>query len=138
MAKTVVIAAYLSLAAADWSDRINSAELAVQMEEKDVTTFGSGGAKEVLGGLESGTLKIKWKNDFADSGVDDVMWAHMKTRTPIAFEVRPSNAAASANNPKYTGYVLVNSWTPIGAAVGDPAEVETSWPLSGATTRAEA
>lgn len=136
MAKMVLLSTYVGINAVDRSSWANKAELAVEVEAKDVTTFGSAGWTEVLGGLKSGTLSIDFKTDFADASLDDTMWALIGT--VVTFEVRPTSAVAGAANPKYTGSVLITGWTPIAGNVGDEGSVSVSFPVTGAVTRAEA
>lgn len=138
MAKMVLLASFLSIAGNDLSDRASKIELTAEIEDKDVTTFASLGWKEVLGGLASGTLAVQFKNDFAATEVDSIMWPLFLTRTPQTFEVRSDQAAVGANNPSYTGNVLVKEWKPLTGSVGDVAEAEVSYPTSGAVTRAVA
>jgi hypothetical protein len=132
----VLTAAYLALNGVDRSSSTSKVELTTEVEEKDVTTFASLGWKEVLGGLKSGSLSCGFKQNVDDSGLDDTMWALFGT--VVSFEVRLSNAVVSANNPKYTGNVLIKEWKPIAGTVGDVAEVDVEFPTSGAVTRAEA
>ncbi|MGW4476807.1 hypothetical protein ACWENQ_44750 [Nonomuraea sp. NPDC004354] len=138
MAKMVLLASFLSIGGNDLSDRCSKIELTAEVEDKDVTTFASLGWKEVLGGLASGSLGAQFKQDYAATEVDSVMWPLFLTRTPQAFEVRADNAPVGVNNPKYTGNVLIKEWKPITGSVGDVAEVEVSFPTSGAVTRATA
>lgn len=136
MALMVLKSSFLSLATVDWSAKLSKIELKAEVEEKDITTFASGGWVEVTGGLFKAGLDLGWKNDIADNSVDEVMWGHFLTATPIAFVTRLTSAAVSASNPNYTGLVLVKNWSPIAGSVGDVAEHDTSWPTSGAVTRA--
>ncbi|MGI5293271.1 hypothetical protein ACQEVF_59540 [Nonomuraea polychroma] len=138
MAKMVLLASFLSIAGNDLSDRTSKIELTAEVEDKDVTTFASAGWKEVLGGLAAGTLAVQFKQDYAATEVDSIMWPLFLTRTPQTFEVRADNAAVGASNPKYTGSVLIKEWKPITGSVGDTAEAEVSYPTSGAVTRATA
>ncbi|MEV4474670.1 hypothetical protein [Nonomuraea sp. NPDC049504] len=138
MAKMVLLASFLSIGGNDLSDRTSKVELVAEIEDKDVTTFASLGWKEVLGGLASGSLGAVFKQDYAAAELDATMWPLFLTRTPQAFEVRADNAAAGPSNPKYTGFVLIKSWKPLAGSVGDVAEVDVSWPTSGAITRAVA
>lgn len=135
MAKMVLLASFVSLAGNNLSDHASKIELAVDVEDKDVTTFASAGWKEVLGGLASGTLGITFKQDYAAANVDATLWPLFLTRTPQAFEVRADNGIASTSNPKYTGSVLIKEWKPVMGSVGDLAEVDVSFPTSGAVTR---
>jgi hypothetical protein len=134
MAKMVLLASYLSLNAADRSANTNKIELQTEVDEQDMTTFASLGWKEVLGGIKSGSLGAEFKQDTAAAALDAVMWPLFGLVIP--FEVRLDNAAVSASNPKYTGSVLVKTWTPISGNVGDGATVSVSWPTSGVVARA--
>lgn len=136
MAKMVLLAEYVSLNGVDLSAYSAKGELAVDVEEKDVTTYGSLGWKELLGGLKSGTLGLEFKQDVASGALDSVMWPLLGTVVP--FELRLSNAAVGISNPKWTGSILIKEWKPIQGSVGDDASVGVSYPTSGAVTRATA
>lgn len=133
MAKMVLLASYLNLNAGDLSTYTSSAELTIDVDDKEVTTYGSAGWKEVLGGLKSGGLKIKFKQDIAVGNLDATMWPLLGT--VVTFEVRLSNAARSTSNPGYTGSVLIKKWAPITGSVGDVAEVDVEYPTTGAVAR---
>jgi hypothetical protein len=136
MPKMVLTAEYVSLNGTDLSSYCNKGELSVEVEEKDVTTYGSQGWKEVLGGLKSGTLGLEFKQDVAASALDSIMWPLLGT--VVSFEVRLSQAAVGTSNPKWTGSALIKEWKPIQGGVGDDASVGVSYPTSGAVTRATA
>lgn len=136
MAKMVLLASFLSLNANDLSNRTAKIELTAEVEEKDITTFASGGWKEVLGGLKSAGLALKFLQDVAAAAIDSIMWPLLGTVVP--FETRLDNAAVSTSNPKYTGSVLIKEWKPIAGSVGDTAEHDVSYPTSGAVVRATA
>lgn len=134
MAKQVIKAAFLSLNAVDRSSWTSKTELTVEYDEKDVTVWTSGGAKEVIGGLEGSKLAITFINDVASGQLDETMWA--LRGTVVAFEVRVNNTARSTSNPAYTGSVLIGSWTPISGSPGDVNEMSVTYTCSGVITRA--
>jgi hypothetical protein len=134
MAKMVLTASYLSIASNVLSSYATKIELSVEVEEKDVTTYGSAGWKEVLGGIKSGTLALEFKQDVAAAALDSIMWPLLGT--VVAFEVRLDQAAVGTSNPKYTGSILIKEWNPIQGSVGDDATVGVSFPTSAAVTRA--
>lgn len=136
MAKMVLLASYLSLNSTDLSAYAAKIELTVDVEDKDVTTYGSSGWKEVLGGLKSGTIGITFKQDVAAAALDSIVWPLLGT--VVTFEIRLSNSAVSTSNPKYTGSTLIKGWNPISGNVGDAAEVSVSYPTTGTVTRATA
>lgn len=134
MAKKVLLDAVLVIDGDDLTDWCAKIELDDEFEDKDVTTYGSAGAKEVLGGLESGKVGITFKNDYAVGMLDDIMWA--KRRQVVTWSARAASSAVNSSNPQYSGSLLVNSWSPIKGNVGDVAEVDVSFPLSGPMARA--
>ncbi|MET9734283.1 phage tail tube protein [Streptomyces sp. NPDC006458] len=134
MPKMVLLAEYLSINANVLNTYTKKAEVSIEVEEKDVTTFASLGWKEVLGGLKSGELGLELFNDYAAAALDAIMWPLLGTVVP--FEVRADQGAVSTSNPKYTGSVLIKSWNPITGSVGDEATVSVTYPTSGAVTRA--
>ncbi|MCX4578114.1 phage tail tube protein [Streptomyces sp. NBC_01571] len=133
MPKMVLLAEYVAVNGVDLSAYAKKAELTTKVEEKDVTTYGSQGWKELLGGLKSGELALDLFQDVAASALDSIMWPLLGT--VVTFEVRASNAVVGTSNPKYTGSVLINAWNPISGSVGDEASVGVSYPTSGAVTR---
>lgn len=137
MAMMVLTAAYINITGpGDISNRCSKVELTVDVDEKDTTTFGSSGWKECIGGLKSAQLALTLKQDPVDDGLDEDFWTILGT--VAAFEVRLSSAAVGAGNPKYTGSVLVKEWKPVNGSVGDLAELDLTFPVSGAVTRAVA
>lgn len=134
MPKMVLTAEYVALNGVDFSEYTRKGELSAEVEDKDVTTYASGGWKELLGGIKSGELGLEFLQDVAATEIDSIMWPLLGTVVP--FEVRLSQAAVSASNPKYTGNVLINGWNPIEGSVGDEASVSVGYPTSGAITRA--
>lgn len=134
MAKMVLLAEYVAINGTDLSTYTKKAELTAKVEEKDVTTYGSQGWKELLGGLKSGELALDLFQDVAAAALDSIMWPLLGT--VVTFEVRASNAVVGTSNPKYTGSVLISGWNPIQGSVGDEASVGISYPTSGAVTRA--
>lgn len=134
MAKMVLTAAHVEINSNDLSGYCNKAELKVEVEEKDVTTFGSDGWKEVLGGLKGGELSLEFKQDVAASALDSIMWPLLGTVQP--FVVKLDDSTTTTSNPAYSGNVLIKGWNPIEGGVGDDATVKVAFPTSGAISRA--
>jgi hypothetical protein len=132
--KIVLLDAQLSIANSDVTDWCAKIELSDEFEAKESTTFGSGGAKEHQGGLESFEASITFKQDYDDNAIDEIMWA--LRRSVVTFSTRAKESAVSASNPQYSGSVLINKWVPIAGSVGDLAEVDVTFPGSGPLARA--
>lgn len=76
MAIFVLDNARLFAGGCDFTSRSNKLELAVDFEEKDSTTFGSAGWKEVLGGLAASALGAEGFWEAGDlAKVDNQIWA---------------------------------------------------------------
>jgi hypothetical protein len=136
MAKKVLLDCFVSINGVDYTQWVSKVELDDSFETKETTTFGSGGAKQNLAGLEEGSISITFKNDYTVSTVDDRMWALRRSIVP--FVVRPTQAAVGTSNPQYGGNILINQWKPIAGSVGDVAEVDVEFPLDGPMTRVTA
>ncbi|MEU3563515.1 hypothetical protein [Kitasatospora sp. NPDC006786] len=134
MPTMVLTGEYLNIAGNILNEHARKAELAVECEEKDVTTYISNGWKVSIGGLKSGTLGLELLQDYAAGKLDSIMWPLLGQVVP--FEVRPTQAPVSINNPKYSGSVLIKEWQPIAGSVGDEASVGVSYPTSGEVLRA--
>ncbi|MEU9654843.1 hypothetical protein [Streptomyces chartreusis] len=136
MAFMVLTTQFISLNGTDLSAYCNKAELTVEVDEKDVTTYGSAGWKQVIGGLKSGGLALEFKQDFAAAALDSILWPLFGT--VVAFATRPTSAAVGTGNPSYSGNVLIKELKPISGGVGDEASQSVSFPTSGAVARATA
>ncbi|MFE2352207.1 hypothetical protein [Kitasatospora cineracea] len=136
MAFMVLTAQFVSVNGTDLSDFCTKAELGMEVEEKDVTTFGAGGWKVVLGGIKSAGLDVEFIQDFDVAALDAIMWPLFGTVVP--FQVRASQAAVGASNPQYSGNVLIKEYKPLQGSVGDEAKTGASYPSSGPVARAVA
>lgn len=134
MGKIVLLDAQFSCANNNLTNNLSKLELDDEFEAKETTTFGSGGAKEYLAGLESGEVGLTFKNDYAAAALDQIMWN--LRRQVVTFTARADDAAVSASNPQYSGSILIDKWVPISGNVGDVAEVDVTYKLSGPLVRA--
>jgi transcriptional regulator of NAD metabolism len=55
--------------------------------------------------------------------------------TSVAMQIRPVNAAVSANNPKYTFNAVITEWQSVSGELGSLSTVSVSWPISGNITK---
>lgn len=133
MPKKVLLDAQLTINGQNLTQWCAKVELNDEFEDKDTTTYASGKAKEVLGGLETSEVSITFKNDFAAGALDEIMWA--LRRQVVTWTAKADIAAVSTSNPLYGGSILINQWTPISGTVGDVAEVDVTFPGSGPMTR---
>jgi len=134
MAKFVLTAGYVNINSNDLSSYCSNMQLQIEAESKETTTFGSNGWHEELSGIKSATLALTFKQDVAAAAIDSIMFPLFGT--VVTFETRASSSAVSTSNPKYTGSINIKQWNPISGGVGDVAEVQVSYPTTGAVSRA--
>lgn len=135
MAKFVATDFKITLNGTALSPSIHSVTLDVNANEVETTTFGNT-YKTVVGGIVSGSAKLDFYQDFAAGSVDATIWPLINTVGTLV--LTPTSGSVSATNPSYTAQVLINSYQPINASIGDLAGFSVTWPTSGTITRATA
>jgi hypothetical protein len=136
MAIFVFKEAFLSIAASDLSDHVKSVTLNTGIETGDKTAMGND-TRQMKGGLKTWSITAAFHQDFAAGELDAVIAA--LTNNEAALEVRPTDAAVSTTNPKWTGTGLLTAYTPFGGSVGDtPAEASVTFEAASDLTRATA
>lgn len=129
--KTVIKDPYFALNSVDYSAQIESIELPEEADEVDQTNGGSGGNREVDQGIRRATLTVNLKLD-ADMALVTVLENAYRSATPtLPFEVRRSQAAVGATNPKWTGTLVVTQ-AGISLQVGQGFNRSLSLPVTGA------
>lgn len=117
------------------SDHIVQAQLTVESNEVETTSFGNTWRTRV-GGLKNGSVTLQFQQDFAASKVDAIIWPLLGSDATVV--ITPTSSAVSATNPTYTCLASVLSYEPFNSNVGDLATVSVTWPVNGAVTRATA
>lgn len=136
MAKQVATAVVVKIGGTDLSQYVASVNLTSNIAEVATTNFASGGNVERTGGLKDSSLQISFMQDFAAAAVEATVYPLIGGTA--AFEVIPNGTAVSSTNPKYSGTVLVTSWSPVAGAVGELLTADVTWPITGAVTKATA
>lgn len=95
--------------AVDLTSQTSRLDFEAMVEEKDITTFGSGGAKEVIGGLESAHLSGGGYVDFGHA-YDIDREAYTNRRAILPHTVGPSNSGSAV---AATAYVVKSLSTSI-------------------------
>lgn len=139
MPRLVLTNAYVLFASNDISQYVTSIGLSTSVDVIETTGLGSS-ARTRVGGLFDNSLSLEFNQDFADNALEELIngtsLATTTVGTTVAMEIRPVNAAVSANNPKFTFNALIAEWQPLSAAVGELTTVSVTWPISGAITKA--
>jgi len=115
------------------SNSIQSCEIAVEAEDKEVSAFGDGW-KTRIAGLKSGSVKLSFFQDFGAGSVESTLFSLLGSIATVV--VTPTSGTVSATNPSYTVAALVTAHTPISGAVGDVATFDVTWPANGTVVKA--
>lgn len=138
MARLVLTDAYVVLASTDISAYVTSVTLSSTLDVVETTSMGSTSRTRVAG-LRDNQVTLEFNQDFASGALETLIYpsdATSKIGTAVAMEIRPTSAAASATNPKYSFSALITEWQSVSGSVGELATVSVSWPISGAITKA--
>lgn len=136
MAKFAATDFSVTINGTDLSTSLQSAELTIDADDKDTTTFGTG-FRTRIGGLKQGTLRLNFLQDFAGGSVESVVNLAL-LGTVATVVIKPTSAAVGTTNPSYTVPCLVTTVQPISAQVGDIAVQQVSWMTSGSVVKAVA
>lgn len=118
MGKIVLKDAYVSVAGSVISDHCNSVTVESTFDEVESTGFG-GLYRTFLQGMGDATITLAVQQDYVTGSTDSVFWPLSQSGGTFAVEVRPTSAAASTANPKYTMTGSLFGFNPIAGAVGD-------------------
>lgn len=103
------------IAGVDLSDDTESVTINFASEMLDETAMGDT-ARVNKGGLKTWSVDLNFHQDFAAAAVDATIWPLVGTTT--CFDIRPLNSCSTAVNPSFAGIGVVESYTPMGGAVG--------------------
>jgi len=135
MAKFAATDYFVSVAGTDFSQNLNSVELAIEADDLETTAFGQG-FRTRIGGLKQASLTLNFMQDFGAGSVDAVLSPLLATLATVI--IRPTSSLVSATNPSYTMTALVTQYSPFASSVGDIASLSVTFPISGTVTRATA
>lgn len=128
MAKFVLKDAAVLINGTSIADHVSSVTVESTFDEVDSTGMGVNAAggkyREFLQGLGDATITLSVFQDFAASNVDAIFWPLSQSGGTFGVEVRPTSAAASSTNPKYTMTGILTTYNPIAGAVGDASTTD--------------
>lgn len=136
MAQLVFTDCFVSINAVNISDHVKSATLNYSAAMLDDTTM-TKTTKSNKPGLLEWSLDVEVLNDYAVASIDATMFALIGAAA-FPIEVRPTSAAVSTTNPKFTGNGVLATYDPINAKIGDLGTAKIAIKCAGALARATA
>jgi len=127
MAITVLTNAMVLVNGVDLSDHASKVATEDNRDSVDVTAMGATN-KAIQKGLGDAKITIDFFQDFAAGKVHATLQPLIGSSTPVAVEVRPTNAARSATNPAIllSGALLMN-YSGLDGKVGDASEISAEF-----------
>ena len=135
MAKFAATDYFVSISGVDFSNSLNSVELAEEADNLETTAFGSTWRTRI-GGLKQASLTLNFMQDFAAGSVDATLNPLLGSIATVV--IVPTSGTVTATNPSYTMTALVTQYSPFASSVGDIATLSVTWPVSGSVVRATA
>jgi hypothetical protein len=132
MAQFVLTDASVTIGGNDISDHVSSVTINYAAEIQDKTAMGDT-ARTRLGGLKDWSAEVELQQDFAASDIDSILFPLVGTQVTVA--IKPTSGSVSATNPNYNGNAILESYPPLGNAVGELATTSISLQGDGALTR---
>ncbi len=136
MSKLVFTDAFVSFNAVDLSASVKSVTLDYSAEALDITAMGDS-THIRLGGLKDWSASVEFHQDYAAGSVDATLFPLVGTTATLM--IRPvKSTVVGPTNPNYTGTALLESYSPVGGAVGEVAATSASFQAASTLTRAVA
>lgn len=133
MATLVLTNALFEVNATDLSAAVASLTLNLSSETVDETAMGDD-TRVRKGGLKTWDVDATLHQDFAAGQVDPTLFSLVGTT--VCAEIRPVNACSSANNPIFSGIAILQSYPPVGGAIGDLLDTTIRLESAGTLNRA--
>lgn len=127
MAKIVLKDCYVVINGTNFSDHVSSVTVQLTKKGVDTTSF-SGSGSEQVAGLKSDEFNMQIQQDYANASTDSVLYPLWANETEFTIEVRPTSAAVSVNNPKYTATCILLDYSPLDGKVGDLSDTKIKFP----------
>lgn len=134
MATFVLYDAYVTVAGVDLSDHVRSVTVDAGQNMADDTAMGDAFVSNAAG-LATWSISVEFLQDYASGKVDATLQPLLGIGTTAALVVRPTSSAVSATNPDYHGTGILESYNPIGGAVGDQAMASATFQSASALSR---
>jgi hypothetical protein len=134
MATLITKNSYVSLAAVDLSQWVESGVINDETEAVEETAMGDDTRKNKAG-LYNGTWELTFRQDYAAGGPDATYWASLRGVTFTAI-CNPDSSTTSTTNPRFTQTMIVTNYQPVNASIGGLATATMTLSPAGDLARA--
>lgn len=116
----------------DLSNDVAEVTLNYSADSLDETAMGDD-TRIRKGGLLDWSIDCTFNQDFAAGQVDATLFSLVGTTACV--DVRPTNACATASNPSFNGVAILESYNPLGGAVGTLLQAPVRFVSASSLTR---
>lgn len=116
MATLVFKRAMLQIGTVNLSAFIRSLTLNYSAESLDETQHGDD-TRIRKGGLKDWSVDVEFTQDFVSGGVDGTLFGILGCQSCV--EIRPEHICSTGINPRFQGTAMLETYPPMGGAVGD-------------------
>lgn len=135
--KFVLSDPFIEIGGTELADQASSLSFDIDQESKEVTAFGTAGAREYLTGLNDTSVTVDFYQNYDASKVDAILAPLIAPNTSTTITIRPSTDAIGIDNPEYTSTTaILESYSPVSGDVGEPSTTQATFKISGGFTRA--
>ena len=134
MATFVLYDASLTVEGVDLSDHVRSVTVDAGQNMVDDTAMGDAFVSNAAG-LATWSISLEFLQDYATGEVDATLEPLLGIGTTAALVVKPTSGSVTGTNPSYSGTGILESYNPIGGAVGDQAMASATFQSASALTR---
>jgi len=127
LAKFVATDFAISINSTPLSGNIAAATINTTAAEVEITSFGSAGHVQRIGGLKDASISLDFHQDYAAGAVHSIVQPLLGSYATVS--IVPTSGSVSAQNPRVTAVVLCTEYNPIEASIGDLATFSVTWPL---------
>ena len=135
MATFVLYDASVVVQSVDLSDHVRSVTIDAGQNLVDDTAMGDTFQSNAAG-LATWSMSIEFLQDYAASKVDATLQPRLGIGNTTTLVVKPTSGSVSSTTPSYSGTGILDSYNPVGGAVGDQAMTTASFQSASALTRA--
>jgi hypothetical protein len=134
MSKMILNAAYFGVGAGptDLSAHVRSVTIDMKTDIVDATCM-TDTYKDKLPGMTDWSVTVEFAQDYVAGSVDATLFPLLGTS--VALTIRPTQAAAGADNPEFTGNGIMESYTPLDGKVSDLNSNKVTFQGAGALSR---
>lgn len=113
------------------TDSADEVTITEEADQQDSTTFGTNGYRTFERGLITGTIQVRFNQDFESGGVHDILYPLWTGGDEFELRIGPDGDTGSATNPIYIVEVKMFGYSFLQGSVGEISRNPVTFALAG-------